>query len=109
MIGDGRYTYYLWNDGFYRFDCIQSTPIGANMQQADFGPMQGRAEVRICIAGGVPPTVVGVSESNADTRHAVYVEAEDWPAAIVAARAAIGEDFVLAGVFLGRLFALDEQ
>jgi hypothetical protein len=28
----------------------------------DFSAMQGRAEVRICIAGGVPATVVGVSE-----------------------------------------------
>jgi hypothetical protein len=32
------------------------------MQQMDFAAMQGRAEVRICIAGGVPATVVGVSE-----------------------------------------------
>jgi phage portal protein BeeE len=40
----------------------KATPIGSSMRDMDFSELQGRAEVRICIAGGVPPTVVGVSE-----------------------------------------------
>jgi hypothetical protein len=40
----------------------KATPVGSSMQQMDFSNMQGRAEVRICIAGGVPATIVGVSE-----------------------------------------------
>lgn len=30
VIGDGRYTYFLGNDGFFRFDGLQLTPIGAD-------------------------------------------------------------------------------
>jgi phage portal protein BeeE len=38
------------------------TVIGANMQQIDFGNVQGKGETRIANAAGVPPTLLSFSE-----------------------------------------------
>lgn len=42
-----------------------ATPIGADLQQADFKVTQGAGETRIAAAAGVPPSVVGISEGLA--------------------------------------------
>lgn len=51
VIGDGRYTYFLGNDGFYRFDGVSCVPIGAdkvdNWFLADLAP---NTSPRICAA-----------------------------------------------------------
>lgn len=41
------------------------TVIGANMQQMDFGSVQGKGEIRLANAAGVPPVLVGFAESLA--------------------------------------------
>lgn len=51
IISDGRYTYYLGNDGFYRFDGIQSQPIGANkVDQWFLADLAPNTSPRICAA-----------------------------------------------------------
>lgn len=51
VIGDGRYTYYLGNDGFYRFDGIQSVPIGASkVDQWFLADLSPTTSPRICSA-----------------------------------------------------------
>jgi hypothetical protein len=51
VVGDGRYTYYLGNDGFYRFDGIQSVPIGAGKVDRWFlDDLAPNSSPRICSA-----------------------------------------------------------
>jgi len=51
IISDGRFTYYIGNDGFYRFDGIQSVPIGSQKVDAWFlNDLSPNTSPRICSA-----------------------------------------------------------
>lgn len=51
IISDGRFTYYIGPDGFYRFDGIQSVPVGADKVDAWFlADMAPNTSPRICAA-----------------------------------------------------------
>ena len=41
---------------------MDSTVVGANMQQLDFTSLQGAGEVRICMAAGTPAVLIGALE-----------------------------------------------
>jgi hypothetical protein len=49
----------------YLGSAMDAKVLGSNMQQIDFAKVQGAGEVRIANAGGVPATVVGLSEGLA--------------------------------------------
>lgn len=51
------------------------TVIGANMQQMTFKETQGAGETRMCVAGRVPPIIVGVSEGLSSATYSNYSQA----------------------------------
>lgn len=60
---------------FYLGAGATPTPIGANLQQADFRSVQGAGETRIASAAGVPPIIAGFAEGLASGTYSNYGQA----------------------------------
>jgi phage portal protein BeeE len=54
---------------------VDATPLGTNMQEADFKRVQGAGETRIAAAAGVPPIVAGFSEGLEAATYSNYGQA----------------------------------
>lgn len=46
-----------------------ASPIGSNLSDVTFAPVQGKGETRIAAASGVPPSLAGLSEGLASTNY----------------------------------------